>query len=170
MSDLKPDTSRHCSSVIKGSIADTSLIKRLTDEFSFSKIFHLAGVLSTSGEKTPLLAHHVNVDGTLGILELARQHTLRLNKQVMVVFPSTIAAYGIQSLDIKRQAGKVDEESFLEPITMYGNNKLYCERLGTYYADTYQLLANNNDPRIDFRCIRLCGVISAENHPKWWDK
>ena len=49
---------------------------------------------------------------------------------------------------------------------MYGCNKLYCEHLGRYYADHYkQLAAETLAGRIDFRCVRFPGLISAVTVP-----
>jgi nucleoside-diphosphate-sugar epimerase len=49
---------------------------------------------------------------------------------------------------------------------MYGCNKLYCELLGTYYARYYkQLAAEPQRGRVDFRCVRFPGLISAATLP-----
>ena len=49
---------------------------------------------------------------------------------------------------------------------MYGCNKLYCEHLGRYYARHYkQLAADNLAGRVDFRCVRFPGLISAMTTP-----
>ena len=57
------------------------------------------------------------------------------------LYPSSIAAYGLPDLDTKRRAGKVKEDDYNTPSTMYGCNKLYCEQLGRYYARFYKQLA-----------------------------
>ena len=49
---------------------------------------------------------------------------------------------------------------------MYGCNKLYCEHLGRYYARHYkQLAAETLSGRLDFRCVRFPGLISAATVP-----
>jgi nucleoside-diphosphate-sugar epimerase len=49
---------------------------------------------------------------------------------------------------------------------MYGCNKLYCEHLGRYYARYYKQLAVDTPPgRVDFRCVRFPGLISAITVP-----
>ena len=49
---------------------------------------------------------------------------------------------------------------------MYGCNKLYCEMLGDYYARHYkQLAAETASGRVDFRCVRFPGLISALTVP-----
>ena len=58
------------------------------------------------------------------------------------------------------------EDEFNFPTTMYGANKLYCEHLGRYYARHYkQLAAETLSGKVDFRCIRFPGLISAETVP-----
>ena len=47
------------------------------------------------------------------------------------MYPSSIAAYGLPDLETKTRAGKVKEDDWMQPTTMYGCNKLYCEQLGT---------------------------------------
>jgi nucleoside-diphosphate-sugar epimerase len=48
---------------------------------------------------------------------------------------------------------------------MYGCNKLYCEHLGRYYARHYKQLAAEPIARVDFRCVRFPGLISAQTVP-----
>jgi nucleoside-diphosphate-sugar epimerase len=49
---------------------------------------------------------------------------------------------------------------------MYGCNKLYCEHLGRYYARHYKQLAPEPTAgRVDFRCVRFPGLISAMTTP-----
>jgi nucleoside-diphosphate-sugar epimerase len=82
------------------------------------------------------------------------------------IYPSSIAAYGLPDLDAKTRAGKVREDEYLHPQTMYGCNKLYCELLGTYYARHYkQLAAEHASGKVDFRCVRFPGLISAVTVP-----
>ncbi|HOD04748.1 MAG TPA: epimerase, partial [Anaerolineaceae bacterium] len=55
---------------------------------------------------------------------------------------------------------------YLQPKTMYGINKLYCEHLGRYYTYHYrQLAADTPKNSVDFRCIRFPGLISAQTVP-----
>jgi nucleoside-diphosphate-sugar epimerase len=84
----------------------------------------------------------------------------------MFLFPSSIAAYGMPSLEVKNTVGKVKEEQFNNPTTIYGCNKLYCELLGRYYARHYkQLAAEHLAGKVDFRSIRFPGLISADTVP-----
>jgi threonine 3-dehydrogenase len=149
-----------------GSITDADLLDRLLAEFEVDLIFHLAALLSSRAEFTPTTAHHVNVEGTLNLLEFAQRQGESHGRHVVFVYPSSVAAYGLPSLDAKRRAGRVREDDFLTPTTMYGCNKLYCEQLGRYYTRFYkQLAADAASRRVDFRCLRFPGLISAVTVP-----
>jgi threonine 3-dehydrogenase len=129
------------------------------------RIFHLAALLSTRAEFTPITAHQVNVDGTLNLLEFAQREGESHGRPVRFVYPSSIAVYGLPDLETKSRVGKVQEDEWNVPRTMYGCNKLYCEHLGRYYARHYKQLSTEIQPRVDFRCIRFPGLISAETVP-----
>src|SRR5215467_1481182 len=149
-----------------GSITDTDLLDRLLAEFEVDLVFHLAALLSTRAEFTPTTAHHVNVEGTLNLLEFAQRQGESHGRHVVFVYPSSVAAYGLPSLDAKTRAGRVREDDFLTPTTMYGCNKLYCEQLGRYYTRFYkQLAADAASRRVDFRSVRFPGLISAVTMP-----
>src|SRR5688572_24553518 len=151
---------------ITGSITDVALLERLMAEFEVDLIFHLAALLSTRSEFTPIAAHQVNVEGTLHLLEFAQHEAESHGRPVVFIYPSSIAAYGLRDLATKHSAGKVKEDDFLHPTTMYGCNKLYCELLGDYYARHYkQLAAETASGKVDVRCVRFPGLISALTVP-----
>src|SRR5437773_4413119 len=113
-----------------GSITDRDLLDRILAEFEVDCVFHLAALLSTRAEFTPVTAHHVNVEGTLNLLEFAQRQGESHGRRVVFIYPSSIAAYGLPDLSTKARAGRVGEDQFTHPTTMYGCNKLYSEQLG----------------------------------------
>jgi nucleoside-diphosphate-sugar epimerase len=141
------------------------LLERILAEFEVDLIFHLAALLSSRAEFTPLAAHHVNVEGTLNLLEFAAREGDSHGRPVVFIYPSSIAAYGLPDVETRRKAGRLREDDWNKPITMYGCNKLYCEQLGRYYAKYYKQLSERVGPRVDFRCIRFPGLISAVTVP-----
>lgn len=156
----------YCYSCIQGDILDNMLLGRLVVEYEIRTIYHLASILSTKAEYNPETAHRINVEGTLNLLRLAVEQAQWQGKTVKFLYPSSIAAYGLPDLETKMKAGKVKEEQWLQPTTMYGCNKLYCEHLGRYYNNYYrQLAADRISVSIDFRCLRFPGLISAETIP-----
>ena len=149
-----------------GSILDTGLLDRIVSEYEVDLVFHLAALLSTRSEFTPVAAHQVNVGGTMNLLEFAQKQGESHGRPVRFLYPSSIAAYGLPDLASKAGAGKVAEDLHNEPTTMYGCNKLYCEHLGRYYAGHYkQLAAETLSGKVDFRCLRFPGLISAVTVP-----
>jgi threonine 3-dehydrogenase len=162
---LDPQIARLVERVVTGSILDNNLLERLLAEFEIDLVFHLAALLSSRAEFTPMAGHHVNVEGTLNLLEFAARQAESHGRPVVFVYPSSIAAYGLPDLDIRRKAARVREDDWNKPITMYGCNKLYCEQLGRYYAKHYKQLSEARAPCIDFRCVRFPGLISAVTVP-----
>ena len=150
---------------IQGDILDKSLLSRLVSEYEIDTIFHLAALLSTRSEFTPEAAHRVNVEGTLGLLQLASEQSEWRGLPVKFIFPSSIAAYGLPDLETKQAYARVREWEWNYPRTMYGCNKLYCEQLGIYFSDYYRQLAADKPIMLDFRALRFPGLISALTVP-----
>jgi nucleoside-diphosphate-sugar epimerase len=151
---------------ITGSILDRSLLERVLAEYRVELVFHLAALLSTRSEFTPLSAHQVNVEGTLNLLEFAQHEAESHGRPVIFMYPSSIAVYGLPDLRTKEQEGRVREDEWTHPTTMYGCNKLYCEQLGNYYSRHYkQLAVESASGRVDFRGVRFPGLISAVTVP-----
>ncbi len=164
--ELPADLRERCLSTHVGDICNVPVLERLLAMFEIREIYHLAALLSTRSEFAPETAHDVNVGGTIHLLRLAAEQTRSHGQRVKFLFPSSIAAYGIRDLATKQRAGKVKEDQYLEPTTMYGCNKLYCEHLGRYYAKHYRWLAQDRVADIvDFRSVRFPGLISAETVP-----
>src|SRR5690242_13129981 len=162
---LEPALGRLVRREFTGSITDNWILERVLSEFEIDLIFHLAALLSTRSEFTPVTAHQVNVDGTLALLEFSQHEGESHGRPVVFVYPSSIAAYGLPDQETKSAAGRVREDDWNTPRTMYGCNKLYCEQIGRYYAHFYKQLAVTPSLRVDFRAVRFPGLISAMTVP-----
>ncbi|HVN48258.1 MAG TPA: NAD-dependent epimerase/dehydratase family protein [Bacteroidota bacterium] len=163
---LDRDVKSKCHRTVTGDILDARLLETLSTEHDFDTIYHLAALLSTRAERQPTLAHRVNVDGTLNLLEIAITQSRLQGREIKFIYPSSIAVYGLPNLEVKQQHGKVRETEWLAPRTMYGINKLYIEQLGRYYSHFYrQLDAEPQKGLVDFRCVRFPGLISAATLP-----
>ena len=147
----------------QGDITDPSLTAKLFSEHNFDGIFHLAAILSSGGEKNPVRTHQVNVNGTLELLELAQQQSLSRKIRTKFMFPSTIAIYGVGQ---NENPNNISENQCLNPIPMYGANKLYIEHLGRYYSNSYKFTTlTDSDCLLDFRAVRYPGLLSSETVP-----
>ena len=163
---LEPELGKMVHREVIGSITEAAALDRLLAEFEIDHVYHLAAYLSTRSEFTPVTAHQVNVEGTMNLLEFAQRQGESHGRPVIFLYPSSIAAYGMPDLATKARAGKVREDDFNTPTTMYGCNKLYCELMGRYYARHYkQLAAERLSGKVDFRSVRFPGLISAVTVP-----
>lgn len=166
--DLSPLDAAMASRVARtytGSILDRSLLETIQAEYAVDRIYHLAALLSTRSEFTPVAAHDVNVAGTLNVLELAMAQARSHGRPVLFFYPSSIAVYGVPP-ELADDGPPLAEHDHNLPTTMYGCNKLYCEHLGRYYSRHYkQLDAEPRAGRVDFRALRFPGLISALTVP-----
>ncbi len=163
---LDESMSAYVDTDIVGDILDDDLLDNITSEYEIDTIYHLAALLSTHSEFRPESAHRVNVQGTVNLLRLAVEQARWRDQPVKFIFPSSVAVYGMPDLETKAGALPLREDQYLQPITMYGCNKLYCEHLGRYYTDHYRQLAARPDPNgVDFRSVRFPGLISATTLP-----
>src|SRR5512146_3412506 len=119
---LDDDLKTYCMRFIQGDILDGMLLGRLVVEYEIRTIYHLASILSTKAEYNPEAAHRINVEGTLNLLRLAVEQSQWQGQPVKFLYPSSIAAYGLPSLEMKNRIGKVKEYEWLVPTTMYGCN------------------------------------------------
>ena len=134
---------------IRGDILDRELLSSLFEK-KIDWVLHFAAILSSSAEGDVFGAHRVNVEGSVGLLELC------LKAGAKFFFPSSIAVYGMGSIENKNKNLSVSESEFNEPVTVYGLNKLYVEKLGDYLK---------NKKGLDFCAIRFPGLISETTLP-----
>jgi len=166
LKELPEETHGLCDEVHVGDVCDVGLMQQLITMHEVTEIYHLAALLSSRAEYVPEVAHEVNVGGTFNLLKLSASHSASWGRPVKFILPSTIAVYGMNNLDQKQSVGAVAEGDCNDPRTMYGCNKLYCELLGRYYSRHYRSLGEDRGTTmIDFRCLRLPGIIAAETKP-----
>jgi nucleoside-diphosphate-sugar epimerase len=115
-------------------------------ENDIDTIFHMASVLSATGEKMPQSAWNININGLINVLEIGRSYSID-----RIIWPSSIAAFGPTT-----PRENTPNETILQPSTMYGISKVSGELLIEYYFNKYEL---------DTRSMRLPGIISSETLP-----
>lgn len=113
---------------------------------NITQIYLLAAILSATGEKNPNLAWHLNMQGLLNVLDIAREE--HLDK---VYWPSSIAVFGPTS---PKQL--CPQQTIIEPTTVYGISKYAGEFWCNYYHQRYG---------VDVRSIRYPGLISYKSAP-----
>jgi threonine 3-dehydrogenase len=118
-------------------------------------VFHLAALLSATGEQRPTLAWRVNVDGLRNVLEALAALGGVDGVAPMLIFPSSIAAYGPVS-GLPELLDFAPNDAAMRPITMYGVTKVVGESLGSWYAQP-----SRGAQRVDFRGVRFPGLLNA---------
>ena len=158
-----PDVLRgECEESVTASILDEATLCDLFARHHFSEVFHLAAVLSSTAERDPGLAHRVNVEGTFALFRRCLEQARDGGPTPRLLFPSSIAVYGLPDAETKQRHGAVRESEWLVPAGMYGCNKLYCELIGNYLSKERPA---NDLPPLDFRAIRFPGLVSADTLP-----
>jgi nucleoside-diphosphate-sugar epimerase len=113
---------------------------------NITQIYLLAAILSATGEKNPNLAWHLNMQGLLNVLDIAREEKLH-----KVYWPSSIAVFGPTS-----PRENCPQRTIIEPITVYGISKYAGEFWCNYFHQRYG---------VDVRSIRYPGLISYKSAP-----
>ncbi len=121
-------------------------ISRLVQKYRVKVIYHLAAILSATGEKFPQKAWEVNINGLYNILEASRELGVG-----QVFCPSSIAVFGPATPRLN-----TPQDTILSPTTIYGVTKVAGEHLCDYYVKKYNL---------DVRGCRFPGIISNETLP-----
>jgi len=118
--DTAEDT--NCRQVISN-ICDHLQMDVLFERNRLDAIVHLAAILPTAAQREPPLATHVNIDGSVLLLQMARKFQVQ-----RFVFGSSLSVYGTCPAD-----QIVSEEDRAAPEDLYGVAKLYVEQLGEAY-------------------------------------
>lgn len=127
-------------------VLERDQLEKLVLDNDVGTIYHMASILSAVGELNHQLCYEVNMGGVLNVLEVARIHKLE-----RLITASSIAAFGA---GVPRD--NAPNDAVLLPTTMYGITKVAGELLGTYYFRKFG---------VDYRSVRLPGVISSETMP-----
>ncbi|MHA1932017.1 MAG: NAD-dependent epimerase/dehydratase family protein [Promethearchaeota archaeon] len=128
-------------------ILNKEALSECISDFNIDTIFNMASILSASGERSPLKAWDVNLNGLLNVLEVSKEQNID-----RIIWPSSIAAFGPTTPQIN-----TPNETILSPTTMYGVTKVTGELLAKYYYKNYSL---------DTRSMRLPGIISSKTFPE----
>ena len=131
-------------------VLDKDRLAQLIDEEAITQVYQLAALLSATGEKAPLKAWTLNMDGLLNILQVARERGEQ-GKPLKIFWPSSIAAFGPNT-----PADPAPQYAVMDPTSIYGISKLAGERLCEYYHSKYG---------VDVRSIRYPGIISFKSPP-----
>lgn len=127
-------------------VMDKTSLRDIVKNEKVTQIYHLAAVLSATGEKKPLFAWSLNMESLLHVLELAKE--FKLNK---VYWPSSIAVFGPNT-----PKTNTPQYCVKEPNTVYGISKQAGERWCEYYFQKFN---------VDVRSLRYPGLIGYKSLP-----
>lgn len=113
---------------------------------SVNQIYHLAAVLSATGENDPKFAWRLNMDGLMHVLDAAME--FRIQK---LYWPSSIAVFGPNT-----PRDNTPQHTIMDPTTIYGITKLAGERLCAWYHKKHG---------VDVRSLRYPGLIGFKAKP-----
>jgi len=125
-------------------VMDKEAAAKLIHEEKITQIYHLAAILSATGEKNPIQAWDLNMGGLLSVLELAKEY--KISK---VFWPSSIAVFGPDT-----PKKNTPQDAFKNPTTVYGISKLAGEHWCEYYFNKYG---------VDVRSLRYPGLIGYKS-------
>ncbi len=127
-------------------VMDRKKLEAVCDKYKVDHIVNMAAILSAVGEKDPMFAWDVNMNGLINILETAREKKIK-----QILMPSSIAVFGPGTPRVN-----TPQDTVLKPTTMYGVTKVAGELLCDYYVRKYG---------VDIRGLRYPGIISHETLP-----
>lgn len=127
-------------------VLDAQRLDEVVVQHRITQIYHLAAALSARGEKEPVWAWKLNMDGLLSVLEVARQRGID-----RVFWPSSIAAFGPST-----PGNPAAQTTVMDPTTVYGISKLAGERWCQWYWEKHG---------VDVRSLRYPGLISYKTPP-----
>lgn len=127
-------------------VMDKQALFDVVRKHGIRQIYLLAAMLSATGEKNPMLAWKLNMEGLFNVLELAREK--HIDK---VYWPSSIAVFGPST-----PADHTPQYTIMEPSTVYGISKQAGERWCEWYFMKHG---------VDVRSLRYPGLIGWKSAP-----
>src|SRR5690606_3586185 len=122
-------------------VMDSKAVAELVKSEKITQIYHLAAILSATGERNPLWAWDINMRSLLSILDICVEHKVQ-----KLYWPSSIAVFGNTT-----PKDDTPQKTIVEPTTVYGISKYAGELWCQYYFNKYGL---------DVRSLRYPGLIS----------
>ena len=120
-------------------VLDFPRVLEIIKKHNVKQVYLLAALLSAVAEQKVKSAWNLNMEGLLGLLEIARNEKLKL------FWPSSIAVFGPTT-----PRDNTPQVTVTEPTTVYGISKLAGERWCEYYFKKFG---------VDTRSIRYPGLI-----------
>ncbi len=137
--------SRFC--LIQGDVSNRALVQSAVGDTKPDMIIHLAARAGVRPSvQDPFLYQRVNVEGTLNLLDAAREAGVR-----KITFGSTSSVYGINT-----KVPFSESDAILNPVSPYAATKLAGEALCRVYSNLYKM---------DIAVLRFFSVYGPRGRP-----
>ncbi|ADV49138.1 L-threonine 3-dehydrogenase [Cellulophaga algicola DSM 14237] len=121
-------------------------IENVVMHYEIEEVYLMAAMLSATAEKFPMRAWNLNMNSLFNVLNLAKE------KKISKLFwPSSIAVFGPNT-----PKEHTEQNTIMEPSTVYGISKQSGERWCEYYFNKFG---------VDVRSVRYPGLISWKTLP-----
>lgn len=125
---------------------DGKALFELIKKHSITQVYHLAALLSATGEQNPMFAWKLNMESLFHVLDLAKEKHIR-----QIYWPSSIAVFGPTT-----PQENTPQYTVMEPSTIYGISKQAGERWCEWYFKKFG---------VDVRSLRYPGLIGWKSAP-----
>lgn len=125
---------------------DGKALYDIVKKHDITHIYHLAAMLSATGEKNPMFAWKLNMESLFHVLDLGKEKHIK-----QIYWPSSIAVFGPTT-----PRENTPQYTVMEPSTIYGISKQAGERWCEWYFQKHG---------VDTRSIRYPGLIGWKSAP-----
>jgi len=125
---------------------DGKALFEIVKKHGITHIYHLAAMLSATGEKNPMFAWKLNMESLFHVLDLGKEKHIK-----QIYWPSSIAVFGPTT-----PRENTPQYTVMEPSTIYGISKQAGERWCEWYFQKHG---------VDTRSIRYPGLIGWKSAP-----
>ena len=115
---------------VQGDITDAAALAEIFSSVKFDQVIHLAARAGVRPSiEQPALYQRVNVEGTVNVLEAARQTGVK-----KIIMASSSSVYGVNA-----KVPFAESDPIFSAISPYAASKLACEALGHVYHHLYKM-------------------------------
>lgn len=125
---------------------DGKALFEIVKKYNVTQIYHLAALLSATGEQNPMFAWKLNMESLFHVLDLAKEKHIK-----QIYWPSSIAVFGPTT-----PRENTPQYTVMEPSTIYGISKQAGERWCEWYFKKFG---------VDVRSLRYPGLIGWKSAP-----
>ncbi len=125
---------------------DGKALFEIVKKHGITHVYHLAAMLSATGEQNPMFAWKLNMESLFHVLDLGKEKHIK-----QIYWPSSIAVFGPTT-----PRENTPQYTVMEPSTIYGISKQAGERWCEWYFKKHG---------VDTRSIRYPGLIGWKSAP-----